>query len=156
MQIDLEVQRAIAVAGVPEDSQFRLWVEAALEGTDKDARLTIRVVDEHEAWQFNRDYRQRDYATNVLSFPAELPESLPAEIREPQIGDLLICAPVVTREAEEQKRPAIDHWAHLTIHGILHLIGYDHEDGDDAVAMESLEKEILAGLGIPDPYRDIS
>jgi len=156
MQIDLEIQRAITVTGIPEDGQFRLWVEAALKGTDKDARLTIRVVDEHEAWQFNRDYRQRDYATNVLSFPAELPESLPAEVREPQIGDLLICAPVVAREAEEQKRPAVDHWAHLTIHGILHLIGYDHEGTDDAVAMESLETEILAKLGIPDPYMDIS
>jgi len=156
MQIDLEVQRAIAVAGIPEDTQFLVWVEAALAGTGKDARLTIRIVDEHEAWQFNREYRQRDYATNVLSFPAELPDGLPAEIRDPQIGDLLICAPVVTSEAKEQNRPVADHWAHLTIHGILHLLGYDHEQADDADKMESLETETLAKLGIPDPYQDIS
>ena len=156
MQIDLEIQRAIAVAGIPEDDQFQLWVETALAGTGKDARLTIRIVDEQEAWQFNRDYRQRDYATNVLSFPAELPAGLPAEIREPQIGDLLICAPVVTREANEQHRPETDHWAHLTIHGVLHLLGYDHGQADEADQMESLETEILAKLGIPDPYLDIS
>jgi len=155
MQIDLEVQRAIALAGIPEDSQFLIWVEAALAGTAKDASLTIRIVDEREAWQFNRNYRQKDYASNVLSFPAELPEGLPAEIREAQIGDLLICAPVVASEAKEQNRPEVDHWAHLTIHGILHLLGHDHEKADEAEAMESLEKEILAKLGIPDPYQDI-
>jgi len=156
MHLELEVQRAVAGANIPDDDQFNRWVKFALAGTGREVRLTIRVVDEQEAWRFNREYRHKDYATNVLSFPAELPEGLPAEIRESQLGDLLICAPVVEREAKEQSRPQTDHWAHLTIHGILHLLGYDHEQTDEAVVMEALETEILAKLGISDPYRDIS
>ena len=156
MHLELEVQRAVAGANIPDDDQFRRWIRFALAGTGKEVRLTIRVVDEQEAWRFNREYRHKDYATNVLSFPAELPEGLPAEIRESQLGDLLICAPVVEREAKEQNRPQTDHWAHLTIHGVLHLLGYDHEQTDEAVVMEALETEILAKLGISDPYRDIS
>ena len=156
MHLELEVQRAVAGANIPDDAQFKRWTELALAGTGKEVRLTIRVVDEQEAWRFNRDYRHKDYATNVLSFPAELPQGLPAEIRESQLGDLLICAPVVEREAKEQNRPQSDHWAHLTIHGVLHLLGYNHEQADEAVVMETLETEILAKLGISDPYRDIS
>ena len=91
-----------------------------------------------------------------MSFPAELPEGLPAEIRQSQMGDLLICAAVVAREAIEQRRPDLDHWAHLTIHGVLHLLGYDHEQADEADVMESLETEVLAKLGISDPYLDLS
>jgi probable rRNA maturation factor len=156
MQAQLEIQRAISNAGVPDNDQFQLWVERALAGTDKQIRLTIRVVDEPEAWRINRDYRHKDYASNVLSFTAELPEGLPPEIRESQLGDLLICAPVVAREAQEQNRSETDHWAHLTIHGVLHLLGYDHEHSDEAVVMEALEVEILAKLGISDPYQDVS
>ena len=156
MRAEVEIQRATTGANIPDNEQFQLWVESALTGTDKQLRLTIRVADEQEAWQFNRDYRHKDYATNVLSFPAELPEGLPAEIKESQIGDLLICEPVVAREAKQQGRPEADHWAHLTIHGVLHLLGYDHEQADEAVVMEALETEILAKLGISDPYKDIS
>ena len=119
-------------------------------------RLTIRIVDEPEAQRFNREYRGRDYATNVLSFPAELPEGLPEEVRQSQLGDILICAPVVVSEALEQQRPENDHWAHLTIHGILHLLGYDHEQSAAAVVMESLETKILRNLGISDPYLNIA
>lgn len=156
MQAELEIQRETTLASVPGDGQFQLWVEAALAGKTSQFTLTIRIVDEPEAQRFNRDYRNKDYATNVLSFPAELPEGLPAEIRQSQLGDLLICAPVVAREATEQRRPEIDHWAHLTIHGILHLLGYDHTLADEAGMMESLETEILAKLGISDPYQDIA
>lgn len=156
MRTELEVQRATALASVPDDDQFQLWVDASLAGKSKQFTLTIRVVDAPEAQRLNQDYRHQDYATNVLSFPAELPEGLPAEIRQSQLGDLLICAPVVAREAKEQRRPEVDHWAHLIIHGVLHLLGYDHEQAEEAGVMESLETEILAKLGISDPYHDLS
>jgi probable rRNA maturation factor len=156
MRTELEIQRATTLASVPDDDQFQLWVDAALAGKSNQFSLSIRIVDEDEAQRFNRDYRNKDYATNVLSFPAELPEGLPAEIRRSQMGDLLICAPVVAHEASEQCRSETDHWAHLTIHGVLHLLGYDHEQADEANVMESLETEILAKLGISDPYQDLS
>ena len=150
MNVDLEVQRATASATTPDDEHFQLWAETALANA---CTLAIRIVDEEEGRRFNREYRGKDYATNVLSFPAELPAGLPSGIRQSQLGDLLICAPVVVREAIEQGKPEADHWAHLTIHGILHLTGYDHEQSADALVMETLETEILAKLGIPDPYQ---
>ena len=156
MQTDLEIQRATTSNNVPGDDQFRRWISAVPAAEGVEYTLTIRIVDEPEAERFNREYRNRDYATNVLSFPAELPEGLPEEVRQSQLGDLLICAPVLVREALEQNRPETDHWAHLTIHGLLHLLGYDHEQPDEAVVMESVEIEILEILGIPDPYVDIS
>ncbi len=155
MPVDLEVQRVSAAAGIPDDEQFQLWAEAALAGKGSSFSLLIRVVDEKEAQRFNRDYRNKDYATNVLSFPAQLPEGLPEDIRQSQLGDLLICAPVVIREALEQRRPEADHWAHLLVHGVLHLLGYDHEESSEAEVMESLEIEILAKSGIADPYQVI-
>ncbi|MGD9021902.1 MAG: rRNA maturation RNase YbeY [Lysobacterales bacterium] len=153
MGVELTVQRTIESGGIPRDEQFRAWAEAALVGRAGGFSLAIRIVDEAEARQFNRDYRGRDYATNVLSFPAELPHGLPEELRHSQLGDLLICAGVVAREAVEQGKPETDHWAHLVVHGVLHLLGHDHQGEEDAAAMESLEARILAGLGIPDPYR---
>ena len=156
MRAELEVQRATTLASVPDNDQFQLWVDAALDGKSNQFSLSIRIVDETEAQSFNRDYRNKDHATNVLTFPAELPEGLPTVIRQSQMGDLLICAPVVAHEATEQRRSETDHWAHLTIHGVLHLLGYDHEQADEADVMESLETEILAKLGISDPYQDLS
>ncbi len=155
MQAELEIQRETSSSDIPGDDQFRIWVEAVLAGKPGKPALVIRVVDEKEAQRFNHDYRNRDYATNVLSFPAELPEGLPEDIRQSQLGDLLICAPVVAREARERNLSENDHWAHLTIHGILHLLGYDHEHVNDACIMESLETEILTKLGVSDPYQDI-
>ena len=155
MQAELEVQRFSTSDNLPDDGQFQLWVKAALAGKSEDFTLAIRVVDEQEARRYNCEYRDKDYATNVLSFPQELPEGLPEEIRQAQLGDLLICAPVVAREAKQQCRSQVDHWAHLTIHGVLHLLGYDHEQQADAILMETLETEILANLGISDPYQDI-
>jgi probable rRNA maturation factor len=122
----------------------RQWARAALEGG---GQVTVRYVDAEEGRSLNRDYRGKDYATNVLSFVYE---------NDPlTVGDLVICAPVVLREAGEQKRSSEAHHAHLVVHGMLHLQGYDHETGEeDARAMEARETEILAGLGYPDPYRE--
>jgi probable rRNA maturation factor len=156
MQAEFEIQRATTSINSPHDDQFQIWINAIDVQQDKIFALSIRIVDEPEARQFNREYRNRDYATNVLSFPVELPEGLPAEVRQTQLGDLLICAPVVAREAREQKRSEANHWAHLTVHGILHLLGYDHQEDDQAIVMESLEIKILNKLGISDPYQDIS
>jgi probable rRNA maturation factor len=114
----------------------------------KPAELAIRIVDADEGRALNRDYRGKDYATNVLSFPAELPPG----VQLPLLGDLAICAPVVQREALEQGKREKDHWAHLTVHGVLHLLGYDHLADDEAETMEALERRILAGLSIANPY----
>jgi probable rRNA maturation factor len=148
--LKLAVGYALPRSGLPSSASFRRWVEAALHGAKrrKPAELAIRIVDIDEGRALNRDYRGKDYATNVLSFPVELPPGATL----PLIGDLAICAPVVMREAAEQGKLPRDHWAHLTIHGVLHLLGYDHIDDRDAEAMEALEVRILAGLGIADPY----
>jgi probable rRNA maturation factor len=139
-------------AGVPAAASFRRWVEATLRGARRRsaAELSIRIVDAEEGRALNRDYRGKDYATNVLSFPAELPPGA----NLPLIGDLAICAPVVAREAAEQGKPARDHWAHMTVHGVLHLLGHDHVEEAEAEAMEALETRILAGFGIADPYAE--
>ena len=136
--------------GVPAAASFRAWVEAALRGAKrrKATELSIRIVDTKEGRTLNREYRNKDYATNVLSFPVELPPGATL----PLIGDLAICAPVVAREAKEQGKNPRDHWAHMTVHGVLHLLGYDHMEDAEAEAMEALETRILAGLGIADPY----
>jgi probable rRNA maturation factor len=144
------VSYATSRAGVPSSASFRQWVAAALRGVRrrKPAEVAIRIVGADEGQALNRDYRGKDYPTNVLSFPAELPPAL----NLPLLGDLAICAPVVAREAAEQGKRPRDHWAHLTIHGTLHLLGYDHLEDAEAEAMEALETRILAGLGIADPY----
>jgi probable rRNA maturation factor len=136
--------------GVPAPASFRRWVEAALKGARrrKATEVAIRIVDADEGQALNLQYRGRDYATNVLSFPADLPPG----VNLPLIGDLVICAPVVVREAAEQGKKPTDHWAHMTVHGTLHLLGYDHMEDAEAEAMEALETRILAGLGIADPY----
>ncbi|HEY4561011.1 MAG TPA: rRNA maturation RNase YbeY [Lysobacter sp.] len=149
---DVSVTYATARKGVPSSASFRKWVAAALADRDVPAEMAIRIVAPDEGRELNRTYRGKDYATNVLSFPAELPEGLPEDVELPLLGDLVICADVVAREAAEQgKRPA-DHWAHLVVHGTLHLLGWDHEAEEEAEAMEAREREILAGLGIADPY----
>ncbi len=153
VRLDVSVGYALPRKGVPAAASFRKWVSAALEGRIREADLAVRIVDTDEGRALNRHYRGRDYATNVLSFPAELPEGLPKNVTFPLLGDLVICAPVVAREAREQGKPLAAHYAHLTVHGALHLLGWDHADDRDAEAMEALEREVLAGLGIDDPYR---
>ena len=148
IHLDVAVNYAAPRAGVPAAVSFRKWVAAALKGRIREADLAIRIVDEREGQALNRHYRGKDYATNVLSFPAELPEG----VKLPLLGDLVICAPVVAREAAEQGKPVAAHYAHLTVHGVLHLLGWDHEHDKDAEAMEPLEREVLAELGLPDPY----
>lgn len=133
---------------LPTRKQFQRWVAAALNGQRDAAEVSIRIVGEAEGAELNRTWRHKDYATNVLSFPAELPPG----IRSPLLGDLVICAPVVIREAAQQGKSPEAHWAHLVVHGTLHLLGYDHETGAEAEAMEALETRMLAGLGYPDPY----
>lgn len=150
MTLLLDLQVASDGASIPANKDFHRWASAALEGRRNDAELSVRVVDETEGRQLNRDYRDRDYATNVLSFPADLPEDLGLQL----LGDLVLCAPVVIREAAEQGKQAEAHWAHLTVHGCLHLLGFDHLEEIEAAAMEALETEILARLGYPDPYTE--
>lgn len=152
VRLDVSVTYAIPRTGIPSAVSFRKWVAAALEHRIREADLAIRIVGAKEGRALNRHFRGRDYATNVLSFPAELPEGLPKGVKLPLLGDLVICAPVVAREAKEQKKRLVDHYAHLTVHGALHLLGWDHENEADAICMEQLEREILAGMGIEDPY----
>jgi probable rRNA maturation factor len=152
VRLDVTVTYAVPRTGVPSAVSFRKWVAAALHSRIREADLAIRIVGTKEARALNRHYRGKDYATNVLSFPAELPEGLPDGVKLPLLGDLVICAPVVAREAKEQKKTVTDHYAHLTVHGALHLLGWDHENEADAICMEQLEREILSSLGIEDPY----
>ena len=149
-KLDVSVGYAASRKGVPASASFRRWIEAALKGARrrKATEVSVRIVDTEEGQALNLQYRGRDYATNVLSFPVDLPPGVDL----PLIGDLVICAPVVAREAAEQGKKPADHWAHLTIHGTLHLLGYDHIDEAEAEAMEALETRVLAGLGISDPY----
>ncbi|RNF86140.1 rRNA maturation RNase YbeY [Montanilutibacter psychrotolerans] len=151
-RLDVVINYALPRTGIPAAVSFRKWVAAALAGRIREADLAIRIVDTKEGRSLNRHYRGKDYATNVLSFPADLPEGLPKGVKMPLLGDLVICAPVVAREAKEQKKALAAHYAHLTVHGVLHLLGWDHEDERDAECMEQLEREILASLGIADPY----
>jgi probable rRNA maturation factor len=153
-RLDVAIAYAVPRKGIPAATSFRKWATAALRGRIREADVAIRIVGSAEGRALNRHYRGKDYATNVLSFPAELPEGLPEEFHMPLLGDLVICAPVVAREAREQGKLPAAHYAHLTVHGVLHLLGCDHEDEREAEAMEMLERGILAGLGFDDPYLD--
>jgi len=155
MTVSVEVQYAVeddraAEDDLPEPEDFTRWATAALSGRCERGEMTIRIVGRAEGASLNETYRRRQGPTNVLSFPVD---DLP-EMESPLLGDLVICAPVVWREAREQRKSPHAHWAHLTVHGSLHLMGYDHEDAEEAEVMERLERDILAGLGYPDPYAD--
>ncbi|MGY4490823.1 MULTISPECIES: rRNA maturation RNase YbeY [Pseudomonas] len=136
---------------VPSETLFQQWCETALGMRKGDSELTIRLVDVPEGRELNHTYRHKDYATNVLSFPADVPDDM---LDIPLLGDLVICVAVVEREAAEQGKSLEAHWAHLVIHGCLHLLGFDHEEDEEAEEMEGLERELLAKLGHPDPYAD--
>ena len=132
----------------PEEGDIRSWILAALTDRQQDTEISIRLVDTQEMTQLNQTYRGQPGPTNVLSFPADLP----SELELPLLGDIVICAPVVHREATEQGKSSQAHWAHMMIHGTLHLLGYDHLEDDEADIMEALETEILASLHYPCPY----
>ena len=152
--IELDLQNPAGLRQLPAQENFELWVGAAIKSTSyqpenkQPVELTIRITDELEARQLNNTYRQKDYATNVLSFPTDAPEEIPINL----LGDLVICADVVTKEANQQLKTAEAHWAHLTIHGALHLLGYDHIEEAAADEMEKLETTIMLSLGYNDPY----
>lgn len=151
--IKVTVQYAMPKQDLPLPAELRRWVRATLAGRRESAELTVRIVDEAEGAQLNESYRRRPGPTNVLSFPFVAPMELP---RQDYLGDLVICAPLVAREAREQHKDPRAHWAHLLVHGGLHLLGYDHGEDGAASVMESLETAILARLGYPDPYQEIS
>ncbi|WP_334018579.1 rRNA maturation RNase YbeY [Alteromonas sp. S015] len=140
----------IILSAIPSPSELELWANAVLkyEGLS-DQEVTIRFTDEAESQSLNHEYRGKDKPTNVLSFPFEAPPGVDISL----LGDLVICAPVISREADEQKKKVSDHYAHMTVHGLLHLMGYDHIDETDAEEMEGKEIDILATLGIDDPYQ---
>lgn len=150
--IELDIQRAcIESEALPSDEQFQQWVDAALSRYNQPFELTIRIVDAAESQTLNNQYRQKDKPTNVLSFPFEVPEGVVLNL----LGDIVICAIVVEQEAQEQQKTSTEHWAHMVIHGCLHLLGYDHITDDEAEEMESLEIDILAELGFNNPYEEI-
>lgn len=148
----LDLQQASSVQEIPEEGEFLYWAGFALRDVTHPVELTIRVVDEEESAQLNGTYRGKDGPTNVLSFPFEVPEGLEEDIIPLPLGDLVICAPVICRESVEQGKQLWHHWAHMVVHGILHLRGYDHIDPEEAKEMESLEVQLLHQIGVPDPY----
>lgn len=147
-QHSIEIQHAISAAGVPSDRRIRQWAERVLQDRCETAELVVRIVDEAEITALNHRYRGKDGATNVLSFPyAPLPG-----VTSGLLGDVVICAPVVAGEAVAQGKSLEEHWAHMVIHGVLHLLGHDHHDEAQARAMEDLETALLAAQGYANPY----
>lgn len=147
--IDIQTE---STAPVPSLEQFQAWVDATLQGVEGNHEVCIRLVDKDESAALNQQYRQKSGATNILSFPFEAPEGIEIDL----LGDLVICAPLIAEQAQQQGKVAEHHWAHITVHGILHLLGYDHIDEQEAEAMEALEIEILEQFKIPNPYLEIA
>ena len=148
---DVEVQRMIDSQTLPNDEELQLWVEKALSDYSKDAEVVIRIVDTDEISDLNQQYRLKTGPTNILSFPFEVPKGVSGLNL---LGDLVVCAEVLQQEAIAQKKPLKDHWAHIIIHGILHLIGYDHIKAKDALEMEAKEIHLLQQLRIDNPYQE--
>ena len=146
--IELEIQRETSVQDLPSDDQLQGWVAKVLETRKPEAELVVRIVDTEEIQALNQQYRNKDKPTNVLSFPSEIPEI----VASPLLGDIVICAAVVADEARAQAKPLMAHWAHMVVHGVLHLLGYDHITELEAQEMEHLECSILSTLGFEDPY----
>ncbi|HBW3293132.1 TPA: rRNA maturation RNase YbeY [Klebsiella pneumoniae] len=148
-QVILDLQLACEeTSGLPDEALFQRWVDAVIPTFQEESELTIRLVDVAESHELNLIYRGKDKPTNVLSFPFEAPPG----IEMPLLGDLIICRQVVEQEASEQGKPLEAHWAHMVVHGSLHLLGYDHIEDDEAEEMEGLETEIMLALGYEDPY----
>ena len=149
MTITLDLQIATKVKeGLPTEADFSLWLSGVLNQFQPDAEVTVRIVNEDEIQALNQQYRDKKGTTNIISFPFEAPENIEIDL----LGDLVICRHVVESEAKEQNKPVLTHWAHMIVHGTLHLLGYDHIQDDDADEMESLEIEIMQSMGYPNPY----
>jgi probable rRNA maturation factor len=149
---DIEIQVIFQSKGQPEQQQIKRWVDAALADIEQDTEIVVRIVDEQESAELNEQYRHKTGPTNILSFPIEVPEGIELNL----LGDLVICAPVLEQEAKEQGKLLADHWAHIIVHGVLHLLGYDHIDDNDAELMENKEIAILNQLQINNPYTEAS
>ena len=151
MSITVDIDNVSTSKNVPSHTNITHWVNHVLSHEAKtDAELSIRIVDKDEIQQLSASYRNKDKPTNVLSFPAELPEA----VQIPLLGDIIICAPIVEKEAREQQKSTDSHWAHMLIHGTLHLLGYDHIDDTEADIMEGVEIQIMQNLGFDSPYQD--
>ncbi|KHE14590.1 metal-binding heat shock protein [Aeromonas hydrophila] len=149
MSVTLDLQLASASTdGLPSEAQLQGWLDGTILGFQQEAEVTVRIVDEAESNELNLTYRGKNKPTNVLSFPFEAPPGLEL----PLLGDLVICRQVVEHEAAEQGKPLMAHWAHMVVHGSLHLLGYDHIEDDEAEEMEALERDIMQELGFADPY----
>jgi probable rRNA maturation factor len=144
----IEIQTIFKSSGQPDQEQIQQWVDAALDGFNQDTEIVVRIVDEQESAELNEQYRHKSGPTNILSFPFEVPEGIELNL----LGDLVVCAPVLEKEALEQHKALTDHWAHIIVHGVLHLLGYDHIDETQAELMESMEITILNQLTIKNPY----
>lgn len=155
MIVHVDVERACDDIISVDDASIVRWVQSAAASAENSsvADVAVRIVGRDEIHSLNRDFRQRDKATNVLSFPAGKIEGLPTDERQP-LGDIVVCAAIVAAEALEQDKAEADHWAHMLVHGTLHLLGYDHESDVEADAMESLEAQILRDFGIANPYEE--
>ena len=152
--VELDLQYAEQSEEPPSKEDFQQWADLALVD-DKSVEISIRIVDEEESQLLNKQYRSKDKPTNVLSFPMEIPEELLNKLDVIMLGDLVICAPIVEKEAKSQGKEPNAHWAHMVIHGILHLQGFDHVLESDAQEMESLEIKLLQQIGIENPYMDL-
>ncbi len=150
MELVIDMQIPSQAENLPQAADFKRWIAAALPANTASAEVVVRIVDEQESAELNQTYRGKQGSTNVLSFPF----MAPAEVDMDLLGDLVICAPVIAREAIEQHKSAESHWAHMAVHGTLHLLGFDHQTDEQAAEMEALEKKILTGMGYPAPYID--
>ena len=148
MTVQVEVIYSISRKDNPSEESFKKWVKAAMGERKKSGSVVINIIDEVEMTTLNNTYRKKNKPTNVLSFPSQLPEPF----RGDELGDIAICASVVEREAIEQKKEPTAHWAHMVVHGVLHLLGYDHESEEDAIKMERIETDILNEMGFKDPF----
>lgn len=151
MSIQLDLQIACTSSNLPSEQDFQLWVETCLAQYQTPFELTIRLVEKSESQELNHTYRGKDKSTNVLSFPFEVPEGVELNL----LGDLIICSEVVAEEAQKQGKSLQSHWAHMVIHGCLHLLGYDHIADDEAEEMEALEINLMKSLNFSNPYLEI-
>lgn len=147
---NIEIQAVFESAGQPDRQHIQLWIDAALEDYDEDTEIVVRIVGEQESAELNEQYRHKSGPTNILSFPVDLPEGIELDL----LGDLVVCAPVLEQEALEQGKLLAHHWAHIIVHGVLHLLGYDHIDETEAELMENKEIAILNELHINNPYSE--